>query len=229
MCSDLGLADCNNCRWLSDDLCVAGVTGEWGDAESLGICLCFVAARCQASIKVCQVFSAVQGVCPDGPDCSEAYPQPPAVASVPGEHGRQRWHDAKATTTKKTTKRIRFATDKTTDCKRHQQGVGEETTLHAETKGHHRHLVTPTLKTDFHREGIFRPSANRKRLSFAPTLTLTLTLKGHDTATHHRISMNILTKSYVVWCCTAADQSLSDYHGGRVGRGSCCESNNCPA
>ena len=25
-----------------------------------------------------------------------------------------------------------------------------------------RHLVTPTLKTDFHREGIFRPSANRK-------------------------------------------------------------------
>ena len=39
-----------------------------------------------------------------------------------------------------------------------------------------RHLVIPTLKTDFHREGIFRPSANRKRLSFAPTLTLTLTL-----------------------------------------------------
>ena len=32
------------------------------------------------------------------------------------------------------------------------------------------------LKTDFHREGLFRPSANRKRLSFAPTLTLTLTL-----------------------------------------------------
>ena len=42
-----------------------------------------------------------------------------------------------------------------------------------------RHLVIPTLKTDFHREGIFRPSANRKRLSFAPTLTLTLTL-DHD-------------------------------------------------
>ena len=40
-----------------------------------------------------------------------------------------------------------------------------------------RHLVIPTLITDFHREGIFRPSGNRKRLSSAPTLTLTLTLE----------------------------------------------------
>ena len=40
-----------------------------------------------------------------------------------------------------------------------------------------RHLVIPTLITDFHREGIFRPSGNRKRLSSAPTLTSTLTLK----------------------------------------------------
>ena len=43
-----------------------------------------------------------------------------------------------------------------------------------------RHLVIPTLKTDFHREGIFRPSGNRKRLSSAPTLTLTLTLESEE-------------------------------------------------
>ena len=44
-----------------------------------------------------------------------------------------------------------------------------------------RHLVIPTL--DFHREGIFRPSGNRKRLSSAPTLTLTLTLSDKTTLT----------------------------------------------
>ena len=38
-----------------------------------------------------------------------------------------------------------------------------------------RHLVIPTLKTDFHREGIFRPSANRKRSSLSPTLEYSLT------------------------------------------------------
>ena len=45
-----------------------------------------------------------------------------------------------------------------------------------------RHLANSTL--DFHREGIFRPSAIWKRLSLVPTLTLTLTL--HSTTRSFR-------------------------------------------